>query len=166
MARLEVIQGDITQLNVDAIVNAANEQLAHGGGVALAISNAAGPELQKESNQIAPVPTGSAKATKGYNLAAKWVIHAVGPRWLGGESNEERLLESAYRESIKVAANLGAKTVAFPSISTAIFSFPIQLAAPIAVRAILDELENHPSIEKVQLCTFSSEDFTAYSSQL
>ena len=166
MARLEVIQGDITQLNVDAIVNAANEQLAHGGGVALAISNAAGPELQAESYTIAPVPTGSAKATKGYNLAAKWVIHAVGPRWLGGESNEERLLESAYRESIKVAAKLGAKTVAFPSISTAIFSFPIQLAAPIAVQAILDELENHPGIEKVQLCTFSNEDFTAYSAQL
>lgn len=166
MTKLEVIQGDITLLHVDAIVNAANEHLAHGGGVALAISRAAGPELQKESNQIAPVPTGSAKATKGYDLPAKYVIHAVGPRWTGGESSEEQLLASAYREALKVAADLGVKTIAFPSISTAIFGFPIQLAAPIAIKAIRDELVNHPEIEKVQICTFSDSDFATYEAAL
>lgn len=164
--RLEVIQGDITLQYVDAIVNAANEHLAHGGGVALAIARAAGPELQKESNEIAPVPTGQAKATMGYNLPAKWVIHAVGPRWSGGESNEAQLLASAYKEALKVAGALGVKTIAFPSISTAIFGFPVELAAPIAVKAISDELENQPEIEKVQICTFSNDDFLTYSSHL
>jgi O-acetyl-ADP-ribose deacetylase len=166
MSVVEVIQDDITTLNVDAIVNAANEHLQHGGGVAAAISRAAGPELQAESNSVAPVPTGSAKATKGYNLAAKWVIHAVGPRWLGGNNREAQLLESAYRSSIRLAAELGAKSLAFPSISTAIFGYPVEEASKIAIKAILDESNNHPGIELIQLCTFSDADFKTYSHAL
>jgi O-acetyl-ADP-ribose deacetylase (regulator of RNase III) len=162
MAQVCVIQGDITTLKVDAIVNAANEYLQHGGGVASAISRAAGPELQAESDQLAPVPTGAAKATRGYNLKAKWVIHAVGPRWSGGQDQEAQLLESAYRSAIQVAAELGAKTLAFPSISTAIFGFPIDLAAPIAIRAITDEASKHPTLLEVTMCTFSDHDFEIY----
>jgi len=120
MARIQVIQGDITTLTVDAIVNAANNRLQHGGGVAAAISRVAGPQLQSESDQVAPVPTGTAKATRGYNLKAKYVIHAVGPIWSGGQSSERQQLDSAYRCAIKVAAELGVKSIAFPSISTAI----------------------------------------------
>lgn len=166
MAILQVIRADITTLNVDAIVNAANEQLQHGGGVAAAISQEAGPNLQAESNLIAPVPIGSANATKGYDLKAKWVIHAVGPRWSGGQSNEPQLLDSAYRSAIKVAAELGAKSLAFPSISTAIFRFPIELAAPIAVKAIQEESLKYPELELIQMCTFSEHDFVIYSAEL
>ena len=162
MATIQIIQGDITTLAVDAIVNAANDQLHHGGGVAAAISRAAGPELQAESNQIAPVPTGSAKATQGYSLKAKWVIHAVGPRWTDGQNNEPQLLANAYKNAIKVAAELGAKSLAFPSISTAIFAFPIELAAPIAIKAIQEESQNFPEIELIQMCTFSDQDFKTY----
>ena len=166
MAIVEVIKGDITKLEVDAIVNAANEHLQHGGGVAAAISRAAGPELQDESSLLEPVPTGSAKATKGYNLEAKWVIHAVGPRWVGGHNNERQLLESAYKSSIRLAAELGAKSLAFPSISTAIFGFPIELAAPIAMKAIQDESNKFPGIELIQMCAFSDEDFKTYQKEL
>lgn len=163
---VHVIKGDITQLAVDAIVNAANEQLQHGGGVAAAISAAAGHELQVESNQLAPVRTGTAKATKGYNLTADWVIHAVGPRWSGGENHEGRLLDSAYRDAIRVSAELGVTSIAFPSISTATFGFPLELAAPIAIHAIKKEAENNPRIREIIICTFSDSDFDAYEKAL
>ncbi len=166
MTIIEVIKGDITKLEVDAIVNAANDRLLHGGGVAKAISSAAGPELQEASRQVAPVAPGQAKATAGYNLPAKWVIHAVGPRWRGGVENEPEVLESAYRNAIRVADELGVKTLAFPSISTAIFGYPIELAAPIAMRAITSESIRFPEIELIQMCTFSNIDFTAYQTAL
>lgn len=162
MGIIRVIRADITTLEVDAIVNAANENLQHGGGVALAISRAAGPKLQQESNEKAPVPTGHAKATKAYELKATWVIHAVGPMWFGGEKGEPELLASAYRESMKVAKELGAKTIAFPSISTAIFGYPVDLAAQIAIRVIHEELLETSSISEVIMCTFSEHDFFTY----
>jgi O-acetyl-ADP-ribose deacetylase (regulator of RNase III) len=166
MGIIRVIRADITTLEVDAIVNAANEHLQHGGGVALAISRAAGPELQAESNEVAPVPTGHAKATGAYNLNAKWVIHAVGPRWFGGENQEPELLESAYRESMKRAKELGAESIAFPSISTAIFGYPIELAAPIAMKVLVEEVKANPTLTDVIMCTFSETDLAVYSNEL
>lgn len=166
MANIEVIQADITTIAVDAIVNAANEELQHLGGVAAAISRSAGYDLQFESNLIAPVPTGSAAATKGYDLKAKWVIHAVGPRWSGGQNREPELLESAYRTAIQVAAELGVTSLAFPSISTAIFGFPVELAAPIAINAIKQESAKFPVLHEVIMCTFSDSDFQTYKKAL
>ena len=166
MTRIEVIQADITKLEVDAIVNAANEGLVHGGGVARAIAQAAGPDLWRECEVVAPVPTGTAKATAGYNLPAKWIIHAVGPVWNGGEQGEPEKLAGAYRTSIEVAAELGAKSIAVPCISTSIFGYPGELAAPIAIKSVEDALKNAPNIELVQFCTFTDEDYKIYKALL
>ncbi len=121
---------------MDAIVNAANEQLAEGGGVCGAIHDAAGPELADECARVGPCPTGDARATGGYELPARWVIHAVGPVWQGGDHDEVALLASAYRRSVEVADELGASSIAFPSISTGIYGFPQALAAQTAVAAL------------------------------
>lgn len=131
--RIETWQGDITTLDVDAIVNAANESLARGGGVCGAIHAAAGAELARECRTIGHCPTGDAVATRGYDLPARWVIHAVGPRWHGGGSGEAELLASAYRRSVEVADQVGATSIAFPSISTGIFGYPKRAATEIAV---------------------------------
>ena len=162
MARLEVVRADITASNADAIVNAANEHLMHGGGVAKAISLAAGPQLQLVSNQIGHCETGDAVVTPGFDLPAKWVVHAVGPVWSGGDKGEPGLLFSAYYRAVQRAAESGAKTVAFPSISTGIYGYPVEDAAEIAVAALLEALADFMMIEKVTIVTFSSEDFETF----
>ena len=155
MTRLEVCKGDITKLEVDAIVNAANESLLGGGGVDGAIHRAAGPELLEETRKIGGCPTGEARITKGYRLPAKWVIHAVGPVWRGGNAGEDDLLASAYRHALKLAAENEVKSIAFPAISTGVYGFPKERAARIAVGTVLDFLHNEThSLERVIFCCF------------
>jgi O-acetyl-ADP-ribose deacetylase len=134
-AELEAIQGDITRETVDAIVNAANSGLSRGGGVCGAIFAAAGPELGAACAELGGCPTGGAKATPGFRLPARWIIHAVGPVWHGGDAGEPDLLASAYRRSLAVADELGARSVAFPAISTGIYGYPLDAATEIAVRS-------------------------------
>lgn len=133
---LEVRRADITTVAVDAVVNAANETLAPGGGVCGAIHDAAGPGLAEECSTLGPCPTGEAVATGAYRLPARWVVHAVGPVWRGGDAGETELLRSAYRRSVEVADELGARSIAFPAISTGIFGFPLERATAIAVATL------------------------------
>lgn len=137
-ATLEAAQGDITRGAVDAIVNAANSGLARGGGVCGAIFSAAGPELDGVCAELGGCPIGDAKATPGFRLPARWIIHAVGPVWHGGDSGEPELLASAYRRSLAVADEIGARSVAFPAISTGIYGYPLDAATDVAVRACRD----------------------------
>ena len=162
MPRLEVVKGDITKFVADAIVNAANGQLQHGGGVAAAISRAAGPELQAFCYNLHTVETGDAVVTPGFNLPAKFVVHAVGPVWQGGSNGEPALLFKAYYRAAQVAAEAGAKTIAFPSISTGIYGYPIEDAAEMAVAALLEALADFLMIEKITIVTFSDEDFAVF----
>ncbi|MFI4988075.1 MAG: O-acetyl-ADP-ribose deacetylase [Alphaproteobacteria bacterium] len=159
---LEVVEGDITRLAVDAIVNAANSTLLGGGGVDGAIHRAAGPELREECRHLGGCPTGEAKATKGYRLPARWVIHTVGPVWQGGGHGEERLLESCYRNSLACARALGAASIAFPSISTGAYRFPLERAAALAVAAVRGELAAAPELERVVFCCFGAEAARIY----
>jgi O-acetyl-ADP-ribose deacetylase len=147
-ARIDVIQADITTLAVDAIVNAANSSLLGGGGVDGAIHRAAGPQLLEATSQIGGCPTGEARITPGYDLPATWVIHTVGPVWQGGHAGEDDLLAACYRESLKLASSVGARTVAFPAISTGAFGFAMERAACIAVDVIVAYLDRHPEIER------------------
>jgi O-acetyl-ADP-ribose deacetylase (regulator of RNase III) len=137
---IELVVGDLTEQQVDAIVNAANESLLGGGGVDGAIHRAGGPEILAESRKLGGCKTGDAKATTGGRLPARWVIHAVGPRWRGGSEGEPELLASAHRRALEVARELGARTVAFPAISCGVYGYPAELAAPIAV-GVARELE-------------------------
>lgn len=160
---MEVAEGDITKLAVDAIVNAANTSLLGGGGVDGAIHRAAGPELVGECRTVGRCPTGEARITGGYNLPAKHVIHTVGPVWNGGSHGEDGLLESCYRNSLALARKAGVKTIAFPAISTGIYRFPVDRAARIAVAAVVDELDrDRGSIEKIIFCTFGAEATEAF----
>src|SRR5438552_33471 len=134
--RLRVLDGDITRLSLDAIVNAANERLAPGGGVCGAIHRAAGPELARECAAIGPCPTGEARLTKGYGLPARFVIHAVGPVWHGGGQGEDKLLASCYGAALKLAIENGVRTIAFPAISTGIYGYPLEPATRIAVGTV------------------------------
>ena len=161
-ALLEVVEGDITRLAVDAIVNAANASLLVGGGVDGAIHRAAGPELLAECRTLNGCPTGEAKATKGYRLPAKWVIHAVGPVWQGGGHGEERLLAACYRNALARAEELGAASIAFPAISTGIYRFPLERAAQIALDSVRGELPKAPALARVVFCCFSAEAAQVY----
>ncbi|MBA7620557.1 MAG: O-acetyl-ADP-ribose deacetylase [Calditrichaeota bacterium] len=164
--RITLVQGDITTQQVDAIVNAANERLLGGGGVDGAIHRAAGPQLLAECRTIGGCPTGEARITKGYRLPARFVIHTVGPIWQGGERNEPELLASCYRSSLQLAVDNGVKTVAFPSISTGVYGFPIELAAPIAIGTVQDFLADETSIEEVRFVCFSAGDKAVYEQEL
>ena len=160
-SRIEVIRGDIAQQHVDAIVNAANPFLRGGGGVDGAIHRAAGPGLLEESRILGGCPVGEARATGAYELPARWVIHAVGPVWRGGSQNEHALLASAYRESLVIADALGARTVAFPLISTGAYGFPLSDACRIALTEIEDFLQSNRVLERVTVVCY---DETALSS--
>jgi len=165
-SRIEIVQGDITTLAVDAIVNAANTSLLGGGGVDGAIHRAAGPELLAECRTLKGCPTGEAKITKGYRLPAKYVIHTVGPVWHGGDRGEDELLASCYRNSLRLAAENGLHTVAFPSISTGAYRFPMGLACSIAVREVGDFLHTDHSIERAIFVCFGRTAFEAYRAAL
>jgi len=160
--RIEIVEGDITKQQVDAIVNAANTSLRGGGGVDGAIHRAAGPELLEECIKIGGCPTGEARVTKGYRLPAKYVIHTVGPIWKGGTSGEDQLLASCYRNSLKVAAELGVKSIAFPSISTGAYGFPMERATEIALKEVSEFLKKDEGIEKVVFVCFGKEAFRIY----
>ncbi len=160
--RVEVIEGDITKQKVDAIVNAANTTLLGGGGVDGAIHRAAGPELVAETRKIGGCPTGEARATRGYRLPAKWVIHTVGPVWGGGKRNEDNLLANCYRNSFSMARDLGAKTIAFPSISTGAYMFPLERATEIALNETKKFLETDKDLERVVFVCFGEEVLKVY----
>jgi O-acetyl-ADP-ribose deacetylase (regulator of RNase III) len=157
--RIEVIEGDITKLDVDAIVNAANKTLLGGGGVDGAIHRAAGPALLEECRTLGGCETGQSKITGGYNLPARHVIHTVGPVWGGGGRGEDELLASCYRTSLELAAEHGLSTVAFPSISTGAYRFPVKRAARIAVSEVKAFLEENDTVEKVTLVCFGQKAY-------
>lgn len=154
MARIGIFEGDITTLDVDAIVNAANTSLLGGGGVDGHIHDVAGPELLEACRSLGGCDVGDAKITPGFALRARWVIHAVGPVWRGGAAREPELLASAYRRSLEVASEHGLSTVAFPSISTGIHGYPPELACPLAVRTVLDFLDAAPLPTFVTFCVY------------
>lgn len=162
MGSIEIIQGDITKLEVDAIANAANTSLLGGGGVDGAIHRAAGKELLEECRKLNGCKTGQSKITKGYKLPAKQVIHTVGPVWNGGNSHEDELLASCYRTALKLAVDNNVRSIAFPCISAGVYRFPFERAARIAWKTIRGFLEAEPVIAKVYLVCFSEKDKAAY----
>jgi O-acetyl-ADP-ribose deacetylase len=161
MAKLTAVSGDITQLAVDAIVNAANESLLGGGGVDGAIHRAAGPELLAACRKLNGCATGDAKATSGFRLPAKWIFHAVGPVWHGGAHGEDDLLASCYRRCLELAHELGAKSLAFPAISTGVYRFPPERAAKIAIATVRSCIEES-GVEEVSFVCFNDETLRIY----
>ncbi len=165
-SKIHIIKGDITTQQVDAIVNAANNSLLGGGGVDGAIHRAAGNELLEECKTLNGCETGEAKITRGYKLPAKYVIHTVGPVWSGGDKNEEKLLEGCYRNSLGLAVKHHIKTIAFPSISTGVYRYPIEKASKVGLKTIHDFLQQHGSIEKAVIVCFSQNDYDVYRENL
>ena len=160
--RVKIIEGDITKQAVDAIVNAANTTLLGGGGVDGAIHRAAGPELLAETRQIGGCPTGEARVSRGYRLPAKWVIHTVGPVWAGGHKNEDVLLANCYKNSLRAAVEAGAKTIAFPSISTGAYRFPLDRATEIAMKETKRFLESDDTVKQVIFVCFGKRVLKTY----
>lgn len=165
-SKIELVKTDITTLEVDTIVNAANSSLLGGGGVDGAIHRAAGPELLAECRTLQGCPTGKARITRGYRLPAKHVIHTVGPVWNGGGHGEAELLASCYQSSLGLAAEHGVKTIAFPAISCGVYAYPVEQACEIAVRETARFLAREPSLEKVMFVCFSDHVYRAYSKAL
>jgi O-acetyl-ADP-ribose deacetylase (regulator of RNase III) len=165
-AVLELVEGDITQQDTEAIVNAANEQLRVGGGVDGAINRAGGPKIQEEARKIGHCPTGQAVITTGGNLKAKYVIHTVGPVYRDGRQGEPELLASAYRESLKTASARGIKSLAFPSLSTGVYGYPVADAARVALKTVKDYLAEHPEIELVRFVLFGKSTYEAFARAL
>jgi O-acetyl-ADP-ribose deacetylase (regulator of RNase III) len=163
MKKIELLKGDITELKVDVIVNAANNSLLGGGGVDGAIHRAAGPGLLKECQGLNGCATGEAKITSGYNLPAKFIIHTVGPVWKGGNNNEDELLANCYKNSLWIAENTKLKSVAFPCISTGVYGFPKKRAAEIAVREVRNFIEKCKEVKKVIFVVFDDENYSIYS---
>ncbi|MCB9529546.1 MAG: O-acetyl-ADP-ribose deacetylase [bacterium] len=163
---IQVVQGDITRMAVDAIVNAANSSLLGGGGVDGAIHRAAGPELLAECRGLGGCEPGDAKATRGYRLPAKHVIHTVGPVWRGGRAGEAATLARCYRRSLEVAAELGARRVAIPAISTGVYGYPVVQAARVAVQAVREHMASRALPEAVVLCTFGQDATDAFTRAL
>jgi O-acetyl-ADP-ribose deacetylase (regulator of RNase III) len=162
MERIRLLQGDLTEQAVDAIVNAANSSLLGGGGVDGAIHRAGGPAILEECRRLGGCETGQAKATTAGNLLARHVIHTVGPVWRGGDQREAELLASCHRRALEVAGELGCSTVAFPAISTGVYGYPVELAADVALATTSEELDRHPGIEAVTFVLFSDEHFAAF----
>ena len=160
--RIKILEGDITKQEVDAIVNAANTSLLGGGGVDGAIHRVAGPQLLEETRTIGGCPTGEARTSKGYRLPARWVIHTVGPIWRGGNKNEEDLLARCYKNCFQEAVRLGAKTIAFPSISTGAYGFPLERATEIALVETKKFLETDSSILKIIFVCFGKRVLKVY----
>lgn len=162
MKKINVVQGDITRVQVDAIVNAANTTLMGGGGVDGAIHRAAGPGLYLACRKFNGCPTGEARITSGFNLPARYIIHTPGPIWHGGDGNERQLLANSYRNSLRLAEEHGCRSVAFPSISTGVYAFPLDLAAPIALTTIRDFLDTAAVVETVTMVCYDPQTLAAY----
>ena len=162
-AKLKILRGDITQQNVDAIVNAANNRLLGGGGVDGAIHRAAGPELLTECRSIGGCPTGEARITKGYNLTARYIIHTVGPVWDDGENGESELLKRAYLSSLRLATEYKVKKMAFPCISTGVYGYPLAEAASIAIETVEAYIKNNKYPKEILFVIFDDENYQAYS---
>ena len=162
MGTIQLVQGDITKQDVDAIVNAANSSLLGGGGVDGAIHRAGGPAILEECRRLGGCETGEAKATQAGELPARHVIHAVGPVWNGGDQGEDDLLASCHRRAIEIAAELSCRSIAFPAISTGAYRFPVERAAQVALEATREALERHPEVETVRFVLFSDDHLRAF----